>query len=181
MNSSTGLDSDLFSKWSITYPERNSTLHPVNQHRFLYDAELLKPPRILVIWNAMKIANECTMVTIALAALVQPVLARTPVDCATTKVIITSAPAGDRSVRIEEHLSFWIDDEAKTLWFSDGRPLRVTRFDTYWISADREDIQYEFSRGDGTLTYAGSTTEGNTTTTIVGSGQCEIAPTGAFD
>ncbi len=114
------------------------------------------------------------MVAIALATLAQPVQARTDVNCATTRVIITSAPGGNRSVQIEDHLSFWIDDAAKTLAFSDGRPLRVTRFDDSWISADREEIYYELNRRDGTLTYARSTTEGNTTTTIVGSGRCEL-------
>jgi hypothetical protein len=69
-------------------------------------------------------------------------------------------------------MSFWIDDAAKTFAFTDGRRLRVTRFDKSWISANSDD---EFNRGDGTLTYAGSTTEGNTTTTIVGSGRCEDA------
>jgi hypothetical protein len=44
-------------------------------------------------------------------------------------------------------------------------------------SANSKDIQYELNRGDGTLTYAGSTTEGGTTTTIVGSGSCEDAST----
>jgi hypothetical protein len=54
----------------------------------------------------------------------------------------------------------------------DGRPLRIRRFDDYWISAERDDIQYEFNRGDGTLTYAGSMVEGITSTTVVGSGRC---------
>ena len=31
------------------------------------------------------------------------------------------------------------------------------------------------NRSDGTLTYAGSQTEGNVTTTIIGSGHCEAA------
>ena len=44
-------------------------------------------------------------------------------------------------------------------------------------SANSKDIQYELNRGDGTLTYAGSTTEGSTTTTIIGSGSCEDAST----
>ena len=38
-------------------------------------------------------------------------------------------------------------------------------------------IQYEFNRTDRTLTYAGSTTKDNVTTTIVGSGLCEDAST----
>jgi hypothetical protein len=80
------------------------------------------------------------------------------------------------SVQVEEHMTFWIDDAAKTFIFSDGRRLRVTRFDKSWISASSEDIQYEFNRAD-TLTYAGSTTKDSVTTTIVGSGLCEDAST----
>ena len=73
------------------------------------------------------------------------------------------------SVQVEEHITFWIDDAAKT----DGQRLRISRFDKSWISANSEDIQYEFNRADHTLTYAGSTTKDNVTTTIVGSGRCE--------
>jgi len=74
-------------------------------------------------------------------------------------------------------MTFFIDDGAKTVTFSDGRRLRVARFDKSWISANSEDVQYEFNRTDGTLTYAGSTTKDNVTTTIVGSGRCEKAST----
>jgi hypothetical protein len=74
-------------------------------------------------------------------------------------------------------MTFSIHDVAKAFIFSDGRPLRVTRFDKSWISGNSEDIQYEFNRADGTLTYAGSTTKDNVTTTIVGSGVCEDAST----
>ena len=81
------------------------------------------------------------------------------------------------SAQAEERLTFWIDDAAKTLTFSDGRQLRVTRFDKSWISANSEDIQYEFNRVDGSLTYAGSMTKDNVTTTIVGSGRCENVST----
>ena len=101
--------------------------------------------------------------------------ARTQFNCVIRKVIITDKAERDRPVRVEERMSFWIDDAAKTFAFSDGRLLRVTRFDKSWISANSDDTQYEFNRGDGTLTYAGSTTEGNTTMTIVGSGHCEDA------
>ena len=81
------------------------------------------------------------------------------------------------SVEVEEHMTFWIDDAAKTFIFSDGRRLRVMRFDKSWISGNSEDVQYEFNRADGTLSYAGSTTKDNVTTTIVGSGLCEDAST----
>jgi len=112
---------------------------------------------------------------VAVATLAQPAQARTQLNCVTIKVIITDRAGSDRSVRLEEHMSFWIDDAAKTFTFSDGRRLRVTRFDKSWISANTDDTQYGFNRDDGTLTYAGSTTEGNATTTIVGSGRCEDA------
>jgi hypothetical protein len=49
-------------------------------------------------------------------------------------------------------MTFSIDDVAKTFIFSDGRRLRVTRLDKSWISANSEDIQYEFNRADGTPT-----------------------------
>jgi hypothetical protein len=79
------------------------------------------------------------------------------------------------SVKVEEHLVFLIDDAAKTVAFSDGRRMRIARFDKSWISAHSEDVQYEFNRADGTLTYAGSTTKDNVTTTVIGSGRCENA------
>ena len=81
------------------------------------------------------------------------------------------------SVQVEEHVTFWIDDAAKTFIFSDGQRLRISRFDKSWISGSSGDIRYEFNRADDTLTYAGSTTEDNITTTIVGSGRCEDAST----
>lgn len=80
-------------------------------------------------------------------------------------------------VQVEDHMTFWIDDAAKTFIFSDGRWLRVTRFDKSWISANSEDVQYEFNRADGTLAYAGSTNKDNVTMTIVGSGLCKNAST----
>jgi hypothetical protein len=107
----------------------------------------------------------------------EPAQARTQFNCVTSKVVIIVGAGHDEAVRTEEHISFLIDDTAKTFAFSDARRLRVTRFDRSWISANNEDIQYEFNRGDGTLTYAGSTTEGNKTTTIIGSGRCEDAST----
>jgi hypothetical protein len=103
--------------------------------------------------------------------------ARTQFKCATTKVIMTNKTGQTGSVQVEEHMTFWIDDTAKTFIFSDGQWLRISRFDKSWISASSEDIQYEFNRADRTLTYAGSTTKDNVTTTIVGSGLCEDAST----
>ena len=100
--------------------------------------------------------------------------ARTQFDCTTTKVIMTNKAGQKGLVQVEEHMTFWIDDAAKTFIFSDGRQLRVTRFDKSWISANSEDIQYEFNRVDGSLTYAGSMTKDNVTTTIVGSGRVDV-------
>jgi hypothetical protein len=125
----------------------------------------------------MKVAAKCAAITIAFAILAQPLAARTRLDCSTTKVIITSAPGGDKSVLIKEDMGFYIDDDTKTFTLSDGTPLRVSRFDASGISAEHNDIQYEFNRSDGSLTYAGSTTAGSTTTTIIGSGQCKAAAT----
>jgi hypothetical protein len=130
----------------------------------------------------MHTASERILVILALALTPpaqarQTEQARTQFECATTKVIMTNKAGQTNSVQVEEHMTFWIDDAAKTFIFSDGRRLRVTRFDKSWISASSEDIQYEFNRADRTLTYAGSTTKDNVTTTIVGSGLCEDAST----
>jgi len=123
----------------------------------------------------MKGMSNCVALTIALAALAQPVLARTYLNCSTRKVVIISAPSGDTLSRRDENLGFWVDDAAKTLTFVDNTSLTVTRLDRAWISADRDGIFYEFDRQGGTLTYAASTTKDDVTTTIVGSGRCEIA------
>jgi hypothetical protein len=124
----------------------------------------------------MKGVGECALLTIALSALAQPALARSYLNCSARKVVLISAPAGDRSSATEENLGFWIDDEAKTLAFRDNTPLTVTRFDRSWISADRAGIFYEFDRGNGALSYASSTIKNGVSTTIVGSGRCEAAP-----
>ncbi len=124
----------------------------------------------------MKGVSECAVVTIALAALAQPVLARSMLTCSTRKVVLISAPAGDTSSAKEENLGFWIDDEAKTLAFLDNTPLTVTRLDRSWISANRDGVFYELDRRDGALSYAGSTTKDGVSTTIVGSGRCEAPP-----
>jgi hypothetical protein len=124
----------------------------------------------------MKRASECALLTIALASLAQPVLARTHLNCSTRKVILISAPTGDTSSAREENLGFWVDDEARTLAFLDNTSLTVTRLDQFWISANRNGIFYEFDRRDGTLSYASSTTKDGVSTTIVGSGRCQTPP-----
>ena len=124
----------------------------------------------------MRLVTECVALTIALIALAQPALALNYLNCSTRKVTMISAPSGDTSSTREEEVAFVIDEAAKTLTFSDNRPLTVTRLDEYWISANRDDVFYEFNRQDGSLTYASSTTEDGVTTTIVGSGQCAISP-----
>ena len=92
--------------------------------------------------------------------------ASTQFECATTKVIMTNKAGQTGWVQVDQHITFWIDDAAKTFIFSDGQRLRISRFDKSWISASSEDIQYEFNRADGTFTYAGSTTKDNVTATI---------------
>src|SRR5262245_49208593 len=124
----------------------------------------------------MKGVGGCAVLTITLAALAQPALARTYLNCATRKVVLVSAPAGDTSSAREESLGFWVDDEAKTLAFQNNTPLTVTRFDRSWISAHRDSIFYELDRGNGALSYAGSTTKDGVSTVIVGSGRCEAGP-----
>ncbi len=125
----------------------------------------------------MKGVSKCAVFMTALAALAQPVLARTYLNCSTRKVVIISAPSGNTSSAREEDLGFSVDDEAKTLTFLDNTPLTVTRLDRFWISADRDGIFYEFDRRGGTLTYASATTKDGVSTTIVGSGRCEAPPT----
>jgi hypothetical protein len=116
-------------------------------------------------------------ILIQLAQVRQTEQTRTQLVCASTKVVMTDKAGHKDSVQLEERMTFLIDDAAKTVIFSDGRRLRILRFDKSWISASSEDVQYEFNRADGTLTYAGSTTKDSVTTTIIGSGRCENAST----
>ena len=120
----------------------------------------------------MRGVSECALLTIALAALAQPALARAQLNCSTRKVVLVSAPAGDTSSAKEENLGFWVDDEAKAVTFLDNTRLTVTRFDPSWISANRDGVFYELDRRDGSLSYAGSNTKNGVSTTIVGSGRC---------
>jgi hypothetical protein len=122
----------------------------------------------LTAWRLIRWA----VVILMIAVVARPVLAGTFLHCATTRVVIISASTGVTSSRSEDSLSFVIDDAAKTLTFADGESLTVTRFDKNWISANRDDIFYEFNRQDGTLSYASATTKNNITSTIVGSGRC---------
>ena len=125
----------------------------------------------------IKLGNDavvrCFVLTFLLVALAQPVFARTYMKCATRKVILVSTPNRDTSSAKQEDLDFWVDDEAKTLAFLDNTALTVTRFDRFWISANRDGIFYEFNRGDSTISYASSTIKDGVSTTIVGSGRCE--------
>ena len=138
------------------------------------------PPSRYLQWDRY---CERIIVILVLAILTSPAQARqterarTQFDCTTTKVIVTNKAGQTNSVEVEEHMIFWIDDAAKTFILSDGRRLRISRFDKSWINASSDDIQYEFNRTDRTLTYAGSTTKDNVTTIIVGSGLCEDAST----
>ena len=116
-------------------------------------------------------------VIIFMMIVAQPALAETYLHCSTTRVVIVSAATGDTSSRSDENLNFVIDDAAKTLAFADGGSLAVTRFDKNWISANRDDIFYEFNRQDGTLSFASATTKNTITSTIVGSGRCSEVST----
>jgi len=124
----------------------------------------------------MKRVSDCVVLTITLAALAQPVLAGTYLNCSTRRVVIISGPRGETSSTRKDDFAFQVDDAAKTLKFLDNTPLTITRLDRSWISANRDGIFYEFDRQDRTLSYAASTTKDGVTTTIVGSGRCEIAP-----
>jgi hypothetical protein len=115
------------------------------------------------------------VLTTALAALAQPVVADIQLNCSTKKVVIISAPSRETSSTREEAFSFRVDEAAKTLRFAGNRPLVVTQFGNYWISANSDGIFYELDRQSGTLTYASSITKDSVTTTIVGSGRCQVA------
>src|SRR6266852_692933 len=92
----------------------------------------------------MKGVSESAVLTITFAALAQPLLAGTYLNCSTRKVVITSGPSGDTSSTKEEDLAFWVDDAAKTFTFRDDTPLNIKRIDRSWITADRDGIFYEF-------------------------------------
>jgi hypothetical protein len=116
---------------------------------------------------------RCIVASLMIAGVARSVPAGAYLNCSTTRVVIVSAATGDTSSRSDENLNFIIDDAAKTLTFADGGSLRVTRFDKTWISANRDDVFYEFNRQDGTLSFASATTKNNITSTIVGSGRCK--------
>jgi hypothetical protein len=124
--------------------------------------------RFLADW----LPTRCAVVAIMIVVMARPVLARTYLRCSTTQVVIISASTGETSSRSEENLSFVIDDAANTVTFADGGSLAITRLDRNWLSANHDDIFYEFDRQGGTLSYASSTTKNNVTPTIVGSGRC---------
>ena len=89
----------------------------------------------LGICNVIGTASERILVILVLAILTSPAQARqteqarTQFECAITKVIITNKAGQTGSVQVEEHVTFWIDDAAKTFIFSDGQLLRISRFD----------------------------------------------------
>jgi hypothetical protein len=118
------------------------------------------------------IATKCAAILIALATTTSQAFAVvTPLDCSTTRVVITDG----KSSRAQQEIHFYVDDTAKTIAFADGTRLRVIRFDKAAIGAEHDDMRYELNRVDNTLTYAGSKTLGNITVITVGSGQCRIA------
>ena len=59
------------------------------------------------------VVTRCVLVTFALGALAQPVLARTFLYCSATQVVFTRTSAGDRSSRSEIDLRFVIDERCK--------------------------------------------------------------------
>ena len=134
------------------------------------------PQEPLAVGKMMRRVTECVVLMIALTAMAQPAIALSYLSCSTRKVVMISAPRGDTSSTSEEQVVFALDEAAKTLTFSDNSPLTVTRLSKSWISANRDEVFYEFNRQDGTLTYASSTTQDGVTTTIVGAGQCAISP-----
>jgi hypothetical protein len=86
------------------------------------------PPSRYLQWDRY---CERILVFLALAILTPPPQARqaerarTQFDCTTTKVIMTNKAGQTGSVQVEEHMTFWIDDAAKALFFlmADGCEL----------------------------------------------------------
>ena len=152
----------------------------VEDETALGDATRIVPP-LIVGWRTprtgpMRGVTKCAVLTMALAALVRPIVAYTQLNCSTKKAVIISAPGGTTSSTTQEDQGFWVDDAAKTLRFAGAGALAVTQFSNSWISANSDGIFYEFDRQDGTLTYASSTMKDSVITTIVGSGRCQVAP-----
>jgi hypothetical protein len=122
------------------------------------------------------IVRGCALLTIALTAWTEPVLARSYLNCLATKVVIIDALNRSTSSSVQEHLGFWIDEAAKTIMLANGTSLTVRRFDDHWISAALGEFSYELDRENGNLSYASSTTMDGVAKITIGSGRCEIAP-----
>jgi hypothetical protein len=121
-------------------------------------------------------ALECVLVLTAFAVLEETALARSYLNCLTKKVVIVDAPRGTTTSSSEENFGFWIDEATKIVTLADGKKLNVRRFDDGWISTVSGDVSYELDRQTGNLTYAGSTMKDGIATTIIGAGQCTLAP-----
>jgi hypothetical protein len=121
------------------------------------------------------IFRTCVLLLVTFIAWIEPVLARSYLNCLSRKVIIVDAPNGSTSSSVEEHLGFWIDEAAKTVMLPNGTALTVRRFDEHWISAAHDDTSYEFDRQNGNLAYASSTMKNGTATITIGSGRCDVA------
>jgi hypothetical protein len=89
--------------------------------------------------NGIAIGIVYVAIAVVIGALSQPARSRTQFNCVMKKLIIT-----DKEIKVEELLSFWIDEKARTVTLSDGRELRIDRFDNSWINAQTDDVQYEF-------------------------------------
>ena len=71
--------------------------------------------------------------------------------------------------------TFLINEAARIIMLGDA-PLIINRFDRDWITAQHEQVIYDFDRQNHALNYAGSRASGATVTTIVGSGSCAVRP-----
>ena len=115
------------------------------------------------------------LLLIAVTGSTESALARSYLNCLTKEVVIIDAPKGSTSSTVEGHLSFWVDEAAKTLLLAERTLLTVHRFDDHSISATRGNMSYELDRHSGNLTYASTTMKDGAATIIIGSGRCEIA------
>ena len=112
---------------------------------------------------------------ITLAALPQPALADTYLNCLINSSVIISGPHGETLSMRKQHLFFQINDATKTIKFQ-GKQLKVRRFDPLRITANGEHTSFEIDLKNHTLQYASSITKNGITTIIAGSGSCQLAP-----
>lgn len=105
----------------------------------------------------------------------EPAAADFDLRCSTNEVVMTSGPRGEATKRRKVDFTFRINEAARIIMLGDA-PLIINRFDRDWITAQHEQVIYDFDRQNHALNYAGSRASGATVITIVGSGSCAVRP-----